>query len=247
MKLLKGLVLLMLAASIQSSHAQTKDTTLRLVFSEYKVHDQEMFKRNFLLGKEFSKKNTLYKEWVRNSYTSESGRIYGMLIFKGVQEFAKYMEHRGAATQAWREAYPKEAAEGMANNATPLVRTFWRLRDSVSYTEPGYTADKYPFRKIVMFSVAQGKSAEYEALARQMMEAEAALGVKYNSIVYQCTDGYPNNYYLRLLPDDSRGAYYTHLDARDKAREGNAKLAELRNKINALVTIVRIDHMNVVR
>lgn len=77
---------------------------------------------------------------------------------------------------------------------------------------------------------------------------DAAHGIKYNYIVFRCTDGYPSNTYMIALPDKSLLDYYKNREARKAIRDKTKSDYDALNKLAGdISSVVRIDHLTRVK
>ncbi len=226
-----------------SARAQ-KDTTFWMTMLEYRVHDQSIFEKNYPTVRTWWLKEDAGIEYNRAAHTSESGRVYSLAFFKGSDNFGAFMAKRVKANDAFGTKEPAVSKENMKNINGPITRSIWMRVDSLSGYEPNYKMENYDFRKILFISVAADKIKEFEAATRKQMSLDDAQGIKYNFIVFRCTDGYPSNTYMLALPDKSLLDYYSHREARKKKRDQVKSDYDPLNKIAGdISTVVRIDHL----
>src|ERR1700692_3691163 len=80
---------------VAGNHAWAqKDTTTWMAMNEYRVHDKSIFQKNYPVVKAFWLKANAGIETDRIAHTSESGRIYGLVFFKGPENFGAFMGKR---------------------------------------------------------------------------------------------------------------------------------------------------------
>jgi hypothetical protein len=100
----------------------------------------------------------------------------------------------------------------------------------------------------VFISVLADRVKDFEAGMRKQAQLDASHGVKYNSIVFRCTDGYPANTYMLVLPDKSLLDYYKNREARKVKRDQfKSEYAPLRKLASDITTVMRIDHLTSVK
>ena len=142
----------------------------------------------------------------------------------------------------------RDNRENRENTNGPVMRSIWMRVDSITFMEPGYNRDNYSFRKAVLISVLADRVKDFEAGMRKQGQLDASHGIKYNSIVFRCTDGYPANTYLLILPDKSLLDYYKNREARKVKRDQfNSEYAPLRKLASDITTVLRIDHLTSVK
>lgn len=225
-----------------------KDTTVWMTLLEYRVHDESIFEKNYPTVKAWWLKADADIEMGRIAHTSESGRIYGSALFKGADNLGAFIARRVKNQDKFNAENPAIAKENIANVVGPITRSIWIRVDSISYQEPGYNRDSYPFRKSVLISVLPDRIKDFEAGMRKQAQLDASHGIKYNSIVFRCTDGYPANTYMLVLPDKSLLDYYKNREARKMKRDQfKNEYDPLHRLANDISTVVRIDHMNMVK
>jgi hypothetical protein len=101
---------------------------------------------------------------------------------------------------------------------------------------------------MVLISVQSDKVKDFEAGMRKQAQLDAGHGIKYNSIVFRCTDGYPANTYMVVLPDKSLLDYYKNREARKIKRDQfKSDYATLHRLANDITTTIRIDHLTMVK
>jgi hypothetical protein len=225
-----------------------KDTTFWMTMLEYRVHDQSVFEKNYPTVRSWWLKADEGIEYDRAAHTSESGRIYGLVFFKGSDNFGAFMAKRVKLNDAFAKKEPAISKENTKNVNGPFTRSIWMRVDSLCNYEAGYKMENYDFRKIQFISVTADKIKEFEADVRKQNELDAAHGIKYNIIVFRCTDGYPSNTYMLALPDKSLLDYYNNREARRKIRDKAKNDYDAANKLAAEISsVVRIDHLNRVK
>jgi hypothetical protein len=225
-----------------------KDTTFWMTMLEYRVHDESIFQKNYPTVRSYWLKADAGIEYDRAAHTSESGRIYSLAFFKGSDNFGAFMAKRVKTNDAFAEKEPAISKENLKNINGPVTRSIWMRVDSLSVYEPNYKMENYDFRKIQMISVAADKIKEFEAAARKQKDLDAAHGVKYNFILFRCTDGYPSNTYFLALPDKSLMDYYKNREARKVKRDQAKSEYDAVNKLAGDIgAVVRIDHLTRVK
>jgi hypothetical protein len=226
------------------NHASAqKDTTFWMTMLEYRVHDESIFQKNYPTVRSYWLKADA-GEFDRAAHTSESGRIYSLAFFKGSDNFGAFMAKRVKINDAFAEKEPAISKENLKNINGPVTRSIWMRMDSLSNYEPNYKMENYDFRKMQFISVAADKIKEFEAAARKLKELDAAHGIKYNFIVFRCTDGYPSNTYMLALPDKSLMDYYKNREARKAKRDQAKSEYDPINKLTGDIgAVLRIDHL----
>ncbi len=225
-----------------------KDTTIWMTSLEYRVHDESVFEKNYPTVKAWWLKTDADIEFGRLANTSESGRIYGVALFKGADNLGAFIARRIKNQDQFNASHPAIAKENRENIVGPIMRSIWMRKDSMSYMEPGYSRDNYPFRKMVFISVLPDRIKDFEAGMRKQTLLDASHGIKYNSIVFRCTDGYPANTYMLILPDKSLLDYYKNREARKMKRDQfKSEYDPLHRLANDITTIMRIDHLTAVK
>ena len=215
---------------------------------EYRVHDESVFEKNYPTVKAWWLKTDADIEFGRLANTSESGRVYSVALFKGADNLGAFIARRVKNQDTFNAANPSIAKENIANINGPVMRSIWMRVDSISYQEPGYNRDSYPFRKMVFISVLPDRIKDFEAGMRKQSQLDASHGIKYNSIVFRCTDGYPANTYMLVLPDKSLMDYYKNREARKVKRDQfKNEYDPLHRLANDITTIMRIDHLTAVK
>jgi hypothetical protein len=245
--LLCSLLTAALLATGTNAWAQ-KDTTFWMTLLEYRVHDESVFEKNYPTVRSYWLKADAGIEYNRAAHTSESGRIYSMAYFRGSDAFGAFMAKRVQTNEAFGKEQPAISKENMQNVSSPLTRSIWMRVDSLSSYEPGYKMENYDFRKIELVSVNIDKLKEFEATVRKLTALDAAHGIKYNFIVFRCTDGYPSNTYIIALPDKSLMDYYKNRDARKMKRDqAKSDYDPLDKTIADLSYVIRMDHLKRVK
>src|SRR5437868_11368967 len=139
-----------------------KDTTVWMTSLEYRVHDESIFEKNYPTIKAWWLKTDADIEFGRIAHTSESGRVYSSTLFKGADNLGAFIARRVKNNDQFNASHPAIAKENMANTNGPVMRAIWMRVDSISFQEPGYNKDNYPFRKIVFISVLEDRIKDYE-------------------------------------------------------------------------------------
>ena len=225
-----------------------KDTTVWMTSLEYRVHDESIFEKNYPTVKAWWLKTDADIELGRLGQTSESGRIYSIALFKGADNLGAFIARRVKNQDQFNAANPAIAKESRENINGPVTRSIWIRVDSITVQEPGYNRDNYPFRKMVFISVLADRMKDFEAGMRKQAQLDASHGIKYNSIVFRCTDGYPANTYMLVLPDKSLLDYYKNREARKAKRDQfKSEYDPLRRLASDITTIMRIDHLTSVK
>ena len=225
-----------------------KDTTFWMTMLEYRVHDESIFQKNYPTVRSYWLKADAGIEYNRAAHTSESGRIYSLTFFQGSDNFGAFMAKRIKINDAFAVKEPAISKENMNNINGPVTRSVWMRVDSLSFYEPNYKMENYDFRKMVFISVAADKIKEFEAGTKKQAQMDAAHGIKYNYIVFRCTDGYPSNTYMIALPDKSLLDYYKNREARKAIRDKTKSDYDALNKLAGdISSVVRIDHLTRVK
>jgi hypothetical protein len=225
-----------------------KDTTTWMTLLEYRVHDESVFEKNYPTVKAWWLKTDADIELGRLGQTSESGRIYSATLFKGADNLGAFIARRVKNNDQFNASHPAIAKENTANVNGPFTRSIWMRVDSLTIQEPGYNRDNYAFRKMVFISVLADRVKDFEAGMRKQAQLDASHGIKYNSIIFRCTDGYPANTYMLVLPDKSLLDYYKNREARkDKRDQFKSEYGPLRKLASDITTIIRIDHLTGVK
>ena len=225
-----------------------KDTTVWMTLLEYRVHDESVFEKNYPTVKAWWLKTDADIELGRIGQTSESGRVYSSALFKGADNLGAFVARRVKNNDQFNASHSAIAKENTANINGPVTRSIWMRVDSITSQEPGYNRDNYPFRKVVFISVLADRIKDFEAGMRKQAELDASHGIKYNSIVFRCTDGYPANTYMVVLPDKSLLDYHKNREARKAKREQfKSEYAPLHRLSNDITTTMRIDHLTSVK
>jgi len=225
-----------------------KDTTIWMTMLEYRVHDESVFEKNYPTVKAWWLKTDADIELGRIGQTSESGRVYSSALFKGADNLGAFVARRVKNNDQFNASHSSIAKENTANINGPVTRSIWIRVDSITFQEPGYNRDDYPFRKVVFISVLADRVKDFEAGMRKQAQLDASHGVKYNSIVFRCTDGYPANTYMVVLPDKSLLDYYKNREARKVKRDQfKSEYDPLHRLSNDITTVMRIDHLTSVK
>jgi len=225
-----------------------KDTTVWMTSLEYRVHDESVFEKNYPAVKTWWLKADADIEMGRIGQTSESGRIYSSTLFKGADNLGAFIGRRVKNQDKFNAENPAIAKENRENTNGPVTRSIWMRVDSITFQEAGYNRDNYAFRKIVFISVLADRVKDFEAGMRKQGLLDAGHGIKYNSIVFRCTDGYPANTYMLVLPDKSLLDYYKNREVRKAKRDQfKNEYDPLRKLASDITTIVRIDHLTSVK
>jgi hypothetical protein len=103
--------------------------------------------------------------------------------------------------------------------------------------------ENYNFRKIVMRTVPANEQEAFEKQMLKMHELELKIGVKYLSVTWRATDGYPTNTYITILPDNSILDFYTKYADRQEKRK-NSKEFNDSMKTGVKSNIIRLDHLS---
>ncbi|MDB4900997.1 MAG: hypothetical protein JWQ63_278 [Mucilaginibacter sp.] len=241
-----GLLCLLFGLFLLTGHTARaqNDTTLWMALNEYRVHDQSIFEKNYPIVRSFWLKADSGIENDRIAHTSESGRIYGSVMFKGSKNFGDFMGRRIKTNDAFNVKQPAIYKENMQNVNGPTTRSNWMRIDSLSSYEPGYKIANFDFRKMQFITVTFDKTKEFEAAISKRMKMDVSHGIKYNFVLFKCVDGYPTNTYMLILPDKSITDYYKNLELRNNKRDQNkAEYDEIRKELNQLSTVARIDHL----
>jgi hypothetical protein len=242
-----ALLLCTLLLAGKSALAQ-KDTSIWMTSLEYRVHDESVFEKNYPAVKAWWLKTDADIEFGRLANTSESGRVYSVAMFKGADNLGAFIGRRVKNQDKFNAENPAIAKENRENITGPVIRSIWIRVDSASVQEPDYNRDNYPFRKMVLISVQSDKVKDFEAGMRKQAQLDAGHGIKYNSIVFRCTDGYPANTYMVVLPDKSLLDYYKNREARKIKRDQfKSDYATLHRLANDITTTIRIDHLTMVK
>jgi hypothetical protein len=243
------LCILVAVTLFSSNYARAqKDTTTWMTLLEYRVHDESVFEKNYPAVKAWWLKTDADIELGRLGQTSESGRIYSAALFKGTDNLGAFIARRVKNNDQFNASNPAITKENTANVNGPVTRSIWLRVDSITFQEPGYNRDNYPFRKIVFISVLADRVKDYEAGMRKQAQLDASHGIKYNSIVFRCTDGYPANTYMLVLPDKSLLDYYKNREARKNKRDQfKSEYGPLRKLASDITTVIRIDHLTSVK
>ena len=229
------------------AHAQ-KDTTTWLTMLEYRVHDESVFEKNYPVVKAWWLKTDADIEMGRIGQTSESGRVYSAVLFKGADNLGAFIARRVKNNDQFNASHPAIAKENRENTNGPITRSIWIRVDSCTFQEPGYNRDNYSFRKVVYLSVLADRVKDFEAGMRKQGLLDASHGIKYNSIVFRCTDGYAANTYMVVLPDKSLLDYYKNRAARKEKRDQyKSEYAPLTRLANDITTVIRLDHLTSVK
>ena len=225
-----------------------KDTTVWMASLEYRVHDESVYEKNYPAVKAWWLKADADIEMGRIAHTSESGRVYGSVLFKGADNLGAYIARRVKNLDKFNAENPSIGKASRENIVGPVLRSIWMRVDSISYQEPGYNRDNYSFRKMVLISVQPDRIKDFEAGMRKQAQLDASHGIKYNSIVFRCTDGYPANTYTVVLPDKSLLDYYKNREARKVKRDQfKSEYDPLHRLANDITTVMRIDHLTMVK
>lgn len=243
------LCILLATTLLTSNYAKAqKDTTFWMTLLEYRVHDESIFEKNYPIVRSYWLKANAGVEYNRAAHTSESGRIYGMAFFRGSDAFGSFMATRVKTGNAFTKSNPAISKENTQNVNGAISRSIWMRMDSLSAYEPGYKMENYDFRKILLISVNADRTKEFEATQLKLAALDAAHGIKYNFIVFRCTDGYPSNTYILALPDKSLMDYYKNREARKSIRDKYKSDYDPLNKaISDMSLIIRIDHLTRVK
>jgi hypothetical protein len=225
-----------------------KDTTIWMTMLEYRVHDESVFEKNYPTVKAWWLKTDADIELGRIGQTSESGRVYSAALFKGADNLGAFVARRVKNNDQFNASHSAIAKENTANINGPVTRSIWIRVDSITFQEAGYNRDNYPFRKVVFISVLADRVKDFEAGMRKQAQLDASHGIKYNSIVFRCTDGYPANTYMVVLPDKSLLDYYKNREARKVKRDQfKSEYDPLHRLSNDITTVMRIDHLTSVK
>jgi hypothetical protein len=225
-----------------------KDTTFWMTLLEYRVHDESIFEKNYPTVRSYWLKANEGVEYNRAAHTSESGRIYGMAFFKGADAFGKFMATRVKISDAFAKDNAAMSKENNKNINGAITRSVWIRMDSLSSYEAGYKMENYDFRKVQLISVNPDKINEFKATLFKLAALDASHGIKYNFIVFRCTDGYPSNTFILALPDKSLMDYYKNRAARESIRDKDKSTYDPLNKaMGDMSLIIRIDHLTRVK
>ena len=221
-----------------------KDTTRWMLMNEYRVHDESVVQKNYPILRAWYLKADADIEVNRIAHTSESGRIYGLTFFKGPENFGTFMGTRVRLGDEFAAKEPAIVNENAKNANGPILRSTWIMRDSISTFEPGFKIENFDFRKLQFITVTADKTREFEAAVYKRLQIDAAHGIHYNSAVFKCVDGYPNNTYALFLPDKSMLDYYKNRDVRMSKRDAAKNdYGTLQKTLSDLGTVNRIDHL----
>jgi hypothetical protein len=225
-----------------------KDTTMWMTMLEYRVHDESVFEKNYPIVKAWWLKTDAGIEYGRAAHTSESGRVYSLALFKGVDNLGAFIATRVKNNDAFNAANPAVSKENLQNINGAISRSIWMRVDSLSHYEPGYKMEDFDFRKIQLLSITADKIKEFQAGIITRFKLDASHDIRYNFIVYHCTDGYPSNTYLIIVPDKSILDYYKNFDVRKTKRaQFKSEYDPIRKLSSDIVTVARIDHLTRVK
>jgi hypothetical protein len=241
--------LLLLSFLLTSNYARAqKDTTFWMTVLEYRVHDESIFEKNYPTVRTWWLKADAGIEQDRSAHTSESGRIYSLAFFKGSDNFGAFMAKRVKTNDEFAAKEPVTSKENMKNINGPITRSIWMRLDSLSYYETNYKMANFDFRKMQLITVTADRTKEFEATVRKQMALDDTHGIKYNFVVFRCTDGYPSNTYMLVLPDKSIMDYYKNREARNTKRDQfKSEYDPLRKLIADMGAVNRIDHLHRVK
>lgn len=225
-----------------------KDTTIWMTVLEYRVHDESIFEKNYPTVKTFWQKADAGIEYGRAGHTSESGRVYSVVLFKGTDNLGAFIAKRVKTNDDFGIKEPAISKENMKNINGPLSRSIWMRIDSLCSYEPNYKMDDYDFRKLQLITVSADKIKEFETAVIKQGKMDSVHGIRYNFIVFKCTDGYPSNTYMLILPDKSIMDYYKNRETRNSKRDqAKSDYDPLRKLLGELGAVNRIDHLTRVK
>jgi hypothetical protein len=115
--------------------------------------------------------------------------------------------------------------------------------NALEFLPADYKMENYNFRKIVMRTVPANEQEAFEKQMLKMHELELKIGVKYLSVTWRATDGYPTNTYITILPDNSILDFYTKYADRQEKRK-NSKEFNDSMKTGVKSNIIRLDHLS---
>jgi len=172
----------------------------------------------------------------------QTGLIYGLTFIKGDKNFGEFITTMNDMNLKITKEL-KEVQENNNNITQPVLRSVWVQIGKLTVKEDNYKQEDYDFRKVNLYTVQYNKIDEFESLLAKRLEADKAMGLKYNHIVYKAMYGYPVNTYMVLIPDKSKIDYYMHQDERNAKRKNNKDYTEIYKKEDKLRSIIRMDHL----
>jgi hypothetical protein len=180
----------------------------------------------------------------RFGFTSETGRYYGFTNTVGLPDMGKYIGDRDRISESFKKDHPDVYKNIMDNMEGASTRSYWKIVDGISNTASDYDPNSFDFRKMILFSIPFGSEAQFEKSMKEVLEAEKKLGIELSRIYARSNDGYPSNYYILMYPDTDELSYYQKKSKREAIRNASPDLMVLLEKVKAMMTIVRIDHLN---
>jgi hypothetical protein len=196
-------IILLLSLFIGLSSIAQDATRHFLYLGESKVKDMDIFRKVFPVQDAFTRK---MNEGIMNNrvaHTSETGSLYILSFIDGDENLGKYIANRATNNNKFREANPKIAEEMSNNTDGAWRRSTWIMVNALEFLPADYKMENYNFRKIVMRTVPANEQEAFEKQMLKMHELELKIGVKYLSVTWRATDGYPTNTYITILPDNS--------------------------------------------
>lgn len=236
------LILLVILWSSPLIFAQEVPKTY-MILNESKVHDLNLYKKNFPIIRNWWLKNTNQLVSNRASHSSEMGKIYSLIFISGEKNLGDYASQRLTLSKKISEELPEVIKSSRENEADAITRSTWVQIKNNTMLVPDFKIENYEFRKLLLFTVTSNKITEFESIIEEILKEEKAIGFNYNYIVYQAIEGYSNNTFMLLLPDNSRLDYYTHQTARNEKRKGIQKMTDLNQKASKLRNPIRIDYL----
>jgi hypothetical protein len=235
----KLFIFLVLISTIQLNAQTTKNSFV--ILSESRVKDNNVAFANLSRMNASAVKLSNGTITSRGSNFSESGRIYTLT---NVPDLGKFINERG---DFWTKALAEnqDIVEQDNNNITqPSQRSTWERLSELSNLPANYKSTDYTFRRIDIFTVANGKNKEYQALQSKWNELNKKNGIDQRIIILKAMEGYTTNTYLFIQPDKSAVDYYIHRNERSEMRKKDPEFKKVWDALNAIRTNIRIDHLN---
>ena len=180
----------------------------------------------------------------RFGFTSETGRYYGFTNTDGMPDMGKYIGAREQVTESFKKDHPDIYKKIIDNMDGPSIRSYWKIADDISNTSQDYDPNKFDYRKMILFSVPNGTATQFEDLMKEVIKEEKRAGIDLTRIYAKSMEGYPSNYYILMYPDGDELSYYQKKSQREVLRRKSPVLQDMLEKVKAMMTIVRIDHLN---
>ena len=108
-----------------------KDTTVWMASLEYRVHDESVYEKNYPAVKAWWLKADADIEMGRIAHTSESGRVYGSVLFKGADNLGAYIARRVKNLDKFNAENPSIGKASRENIVGPVLRSIWMRVDSI--------------------------------------------------------------------------------------------------------------------